>query len=62
MILEYSLHVQNNGDKIHISRTLTSHAIYVPTQYYKALRNDFNFVKASDEQQAILRQSTTASR
>jgi|SRR5271157_588112 len=61
-ILDYSLQIQNKGDKIHISRTLTNHALYVPTQYYKQLRSDFNFVKATDEQQAILRQSTTASR
>ena len=62
MILDYSLQVQNKDHTIHISRAMTNHAVYVPTQYYRQLQLDYNRVKATDEQQAVLRQSTTASR
>jgi hypothetical protein len=61
-IMDYSLKVVSEGDKIHVTRTLVNQAVFVPVQYYKQVIDDFNRKKTSDEQQTILRQAVVASR
>lgn len=60
--LDYSLKMTSDGSKIHLTRILVNHALYVSVQYYRQLQEDFNLVKTNDAQQTILRQWTVASR
>lgn len=62
VMFDYSLKVANEENKLHMTRTVVNHAIYIPVQLYKQLQDDFNLVRTNDAQQTILRQSPQVSR
>jgi hypothetical protein len=52
--LAYSAKIEATTDTVHIARTLRLHIISVGLDHYPALRDFFQFVRSSDEQQIVL--------
>jgi hypothetical protein len=50
----YTLSAQNDKGTIHISRELTVEFILMDSKYYPALRNYFQEIKTTDDQQVVL--------
>ncbi len=62
-IITYSMTVENDKGKLHLTRTLDTKFLFLQTQYYSALRNFFQQVRTGDEQQIVLQSGTaTASK
>jgi hypothetical protein len=62
-IITYSMKVENDKGKIHLTRTLDVNFLMLQTQYYPALRNFFQQARTGDEQQIVLQSGTaTASK
>jgi len=52
--VSYSLTAANDQGKLHISRTLTVDFILMEAKYYSALREHFQQIKTTDDQQIVL--------
>ena len=62
-VVNYITKVENQNGKLHLTRTLDVNFLLLQTQYYTALRNVFQQVRAGDEQQIVLQTGTaTASK
>jgi len=62
-IITYSMKVENDKGKLHLTRTLDVNFLILQTQYYPALRNFFQQARTGDEQQIVLQSGTaTASK
>jgi hypothetical protein len=53
-VIAYTLTAQNSNGKLHLARTLTVDFVFVETKYYPALRNYFQEIKTTDDQQIVL--------
>ena len=62
-IITYSMKVENDKGKIHLTRTLDTNFLILQPQYYPALRNFYQQVRTGDEQQIVLQSgAVTASK
>ena len=61
-VVTYSLKVDNDKGKLHLSRTLNVDFLILDTKYYAALRRFFQGVRTGDEEQIVLQPGTTAAR
>ncbi len=52
--IAYTLKLENDNGKLHISRNLTIDVLMMESQYYSALRGFYQIVRTGDEQQVIL--------
>jgi hypothetical protein len=50
----YSLTAENDKGKLHLARTMTVEFILMEVKYYPALRNFFQQIKTTDDQQIVL--------
>lgn len=57
-IITYSMKVENDKGKIHLTRTLNTNFLSLQTQYYTALRNFYQQVRTGDKQQIVLQRGT----
>lgn len=57
-VIGYTLKVQNNGGKLHITRMLNVDVLLLDKQYYGALRTFFQIVRTGDEAQIVLQPGT----
>ena len=57
-VVAYTLKVENDKDKLHLSRTLTMDVLLMETKYYAALRAFFQGVRTGDEEQIVLQPGT----
>jgi Domain of Unknown Function with PDB structure (DUF3857) len=53
-VVKYSLHAENDKGTLHLNRALNVDILLLDAKYYGALRNFFQIVRTSDEQQVIL--------
>jgi hypothetical protein len=59
-VVGYTLQAENNKGTLQIKRTLSIDILLLDPKYYAALRNFFQIVRSSDEQQAMLQPATTS--
>jgi hypothetical protein len=57
-VINYAMKVDNDKDKLHVSRVLSMDVLLMETKYYMALRTFFQTVRAADEQQIVLQPGT----
>jgi hypothetical protein len=50
--------VENDKDKLHVSRVLSMDVLLMETKYYMALRTFFQTVRTGDEEQIVLQPGT----
>jgi hypothetical protein len=60
-VVAYELKVENNKASVHIARKLDIDILLLDPKYYAALRNFFQVVRNSDEQQILLQPGETTS-
>jgi hypothetical protein len=53
-IISYSMQAENNKGTLHLNRTLNVDILLLEQKYYPALRNFFQVVRTTDEQQVVL--------
>jgi hypothetical protein len=53
-VATYSLKAESNKEKLHLARTLTIDFTYMEAKYYAALRDYFQEIKTTDDQQIVL--------
>jgi hypothetical protein len=53
-VIVYTMQAENNKGTLHLNRTLNVNILLLDEKYYGALRNFFQVVRTSDEQQVIL--------
>jgi hypothetical protein len=53
-VVTYSLTAEGDKEKLHLTRTLTVDFIFMEVKYYPALRNYFQEIKTTDDQQIVL--------
>jgi hypothetical protein len=53
-VVAYTLKVQNDQGKLHLERTVTVNFTYLEQKYYSPLRNYFQNIKTTDDQQIVL--------
>jgi hypothetical protein len=53
-IVEYTLKVENDKGRLHLARMLSVNFLLLETKYYTALRDFFQMVKTTDEEQIVL--------
>ena len=53
-VIAYVLKVDNDKDKLHLSRTLSLDILLMESKYYGALRAFFQGVRTGDEEQIVL--------
>jgi hypothetical protein len=53
-VIGYDLKIENNKNSVHVMRKLNIEFVLLEQKYYGALRNFFQMVKTSDEQQVLL--------
>lgn len=58
-IVGYTMKAENNGGKVHVSRTLNIDFLVLETKYYSALRKFYQEVRSGDEEQIVLQPGTT---
>ncbi|HTW57673.1 MAG TPA: DUF3857 domain-containing protein [Terriglobales bacterium] len=56
----YTLQAQNEKGTLHLSRSVNVDILLLPTKYYSALRNVFQVMRTSDEEQVILQPGATS--
>ena len=59
-VVAYTLKVDDNRGKIHVSRDLNVNFVLLETKYYSPLRSFFQSVKAGDEEQIVLQPGTAS--
>jgi hypothetical protein len=59
-VIAYSLQVENSTSTLHLSRNLTVDFFLLDPKYYAALRNFFQVVRTSDEEQIVLQPGTAS--
>jgi hypothetical protein len=59
-VIGYSLKAGEAKNALHLSRTLKIDVLLLDTKYYPALRDFFQQVKASDEEQIVLQPGATS--
>jgi hypothetical protein len=57
-VVGYTLKVDNDKDKLHLSRTLSLDVLLMESKYYGALRAFFQGVRTGDEEQIVLQPGT----
>jgi transglutaminase-like putative cysteine protease len=57
----YSLKVENDKNRLHLTRKLAVEILLAEAKYYAALRNFFQSVRTGDEEQIVLQPGTTVS-
>ncbi len=53
-VVTYTLAAQNQNGKLHLARTLSVNTIFLEQKYYGALRNYFQQIKTTDDEQVVL--------
>jgi len=53
-VVSYSLTAEDKKEKVHLVRTMTIDFVLMEVKYYSALRNYFQEVKTTDDQQIVL--------
>lgn len=53
-IIAYSLQAENNNGTLHVTRKISADVLLLESKYYPALRNFYQAVRTSDEQQILL--------
>jgi hypothetical protein len=56
-VVTYSLTLEDNKEKVHLARNLTVEFILMESKYYPALRDYFQQIKTSDDEQIVLEPS-----
>jgi hypothetical protein len=59
-VVAYSLQVARDGDALHLTRKLSWNFLYLKQEYYAALRNFFQMVRTTDDQQIVLQPATAS--
>ncbi len=59
-IVTYTLKVENDHATLHLTRKLTWDFLFLEPKYYSALRNFFQNVRTSDDQQIVLQPAASA--
>ncbi|MGB8475610.1 MAG: DUF3857 domain-containing protein, partial [Candidatus Acidiferrum sp.] len=59
-VLLYSMKVENDKGKLHIERVMRSDLIFLGEKFYPALRNFYEVVRTTDEQQIVLQPGATS--
>jgi hypothetical protein len=57
-VINYTMKVDNDKDKLHVSRVLSMDVLLMETKYYMALRTFFQTVRTGDEEQIVLQPGT----
>ena len=52
--MTYTLAAQDQGGKLHVSRSVTVNFIFLDPKYYSALRRYFQQIKTTDDQQVVV--------
>ena len=58
--VSYTLKAEDKNGNLHVSRTLSVNFLLAGVEYYSALRDYFQLIKASDDQQVVLVPGTTS--
>ena len=53
-VVTYTLAAQDDNGKLHLTRTVSVNFIFLDTKYYSALRNYFQRIKTTDDQQVVV--------
>ena len=61
-LLLYTMKAEDEKGKLHIERVLKSDLIFLQPKFYPALRNFYEGVRTSDEQQIVLQPAATSAR
>jgi len=59
-VVVYSLQVENSKNILHLTRDLSVDVLLLDPKYYPALRNFFQVVRTSDEEQIVLQPGTAS--
>jgi hypothetical protein len=59
-VVVYSLQVENSKNTLHLTRDLSVDVLLLDPKYYPALRNFFQVVRTSDEEQIVLQPGTAS--
>ena len=59
-VCSFNTKVENNNGTLHLTRTLNIDSLGMEVKYYSALRNFFQVVRTTDEQQIVLQPGATA--
>ncbi len=59
-VIAYSLQVENSKSTLHLTRNLTVDFLLLDPKYYAVLRNFFQVVRTSDEEQIVLQPGTAS--
>lgn len=59
-VVVYSLQVENSRNTLHLTRNLSVDFLLLDSKYYPALRNFFQVVRTSDEEQIVLQPGTAS--
>ena len=59
-VVVYSLQVENSKNTLHLTRNLSVDILLLDQKYYSALRNFFQVVRTSDEEQIVLQPGTAS--
>src|SRR5439155_12129668 len=60
-VVVYSLKVENDKNKLHLTRKLAVDLLLAEAKYYSSLRSFFQSVRTGDEEQIVLQPGTTVS-
>jgi hypothetical protein len=60
-VVLYTLKVEGDKNKLHLTRTLAIDLLLAEAKYYPAVRNFFQIVRTGDEEQIVLQPGTTVS-
>ena len=56
----YSMQVENSKNTLHLTRNLNVDVLLLDPKYYGALRNFFQVVRTTDEEQIVLQPGTAS--
>jgi hypothetical protein len=59
-VIVYTLQVENSRNTLHLTRNLSVDFLLLDPKYYGALRNFFQVVRTSDEEQIVLQPGTAS--
>jgi hypothetical protein len=59
-VIGYALGVENNKGTLHVTRDLNMQILLLDVKYYQALRNFFQLVRSSDDEQIVLQPGAAA--
>lgn len=59
-VIGYTMHAENNKGTLHVKRTLNMDVLLLEQKYYASLRNFYQMVRTTDEEQVILQPIATS--